>query len=106
MVDEASEKRNLLKSARALIALVGLAVVLVLIFVVPFGRCLHCHGYGRQIEACTVCGGAGAKKEVGFFSGPKSVPCTACNGTGKVVSTVPCNVCSGSGKSTVWARCH
>jgi hypothetical protein len=103
VVDEAKEKVSTLKSVRALIALVGLALVMVMVFVIPFGACAPCHGYGKQVEACESCKGTGSKKA--FLSG-KMESCSACSGKGKLVGSLPCRYCSGSGKSTLWNRCH
>ncbi len=65
--------------------------------------CSHCNGKGAASEAdiktCPTCHGTGmVTRVVQSFLGQMqtSSPCTACNGTGKVI-VKPCSHCSGSG---------
>ena len=65
--------------------------------------CSDCHGSGAAsgsgVETCSVCRGSGQvtvqqNSPLGIFQ--SSRPCSACQGTGKIIKT-PCNNCRGKG---------
>jgi len=66
-------------------------------------RCETCGGSGAKKGTspvtCSTCGGSGTvrvQQNTGFMSFATTRPCTACNGTGKIIKE-PCADCRGSG---------